>query len=281
MRLRPPATPLITIDPHFSVWSDSDVLNSKNTVHWTTKEQNIRGYLTVDGVDYRFIGAEKTEGEPALTQISSDMDALTSTYVFEGAGIELTALFTSPLLPYDYYYLSRPVSYLELAVRSIDGEEHDVSARISVPEQICLDKAGDDEVVTEIIERDGLAHAKMGSKSQNMLARNGDYLTIEWGYFYLSAANAVAESRVEDGMTWVTVKADVDTSALFTFSSPNSSFNICCIFGIRELPPTSNTSRICRVDKFFFFIALFTISNVFLNNSLLHCSNSSRDNWNT
>ena len=218
MRLRPPATPLIAIDPYFSVWSDSDALNEKNTVHWTEKEQNIRGYLTVDGVDYRFIGAEKSEGELALKQVSSDMDALTSTYVFEGAGIELTALFTSPLLPTDFYYLSRPVSYLELAVRSTDGEEHDVSARISVPEQICLDRAGEDEVVTEIFERDGLVHAKMGSKSQKMLTRNGDYLTIEWGYFYLSAKDAVAESKTEDGMTWVTVTADIDTSSLFTFA---------------------------------------------------------------
>ena len=218
MRLRPPATPLIAIDPYFSVWSEADVLNSKNTVHWTEKEQNIRGYLTVDGVDYRFMGGEKAEGELALCQVSSDMDALTTTYVFEGAGIELTALFTSPLLPTDFYYLSRPVSYLELAVRSIDGEEHDVSARISVPEQICLNEAGDDEVVTEIFERDGLAHAKMGSKSQKMLTRHGDYLTIEWGYFYLSAKGAVADSKIEDGMTWVTLTADVDTSALFTFA---------------------------------------------------------------
>ena len=83
MRLRPPATPLITIDPYFSVWSDCDVLNSKNTIHWTGKEHNIRGYLTVDGTAYRFIGAPAVENEPALTQISSDMDALTTTYVLE------------------------------------------------------------------------------------------------------------------------------------------------------------------------------------------------------
>ena len=123
MRLRPPATPLITIDPYFSVWTDSNELNSKYTIHWTGKEHSIKGHLIVDGTAYRFMGAYDQENEPTLKQVSSDMDALTTTYVFEGAGIELTALFTSPILPYDFYYLSRPVSYLELIVRSTDGGE--------------------------------------------------------------------------------------------------------------------------------------------------------------
>ena len=218
MRLRPPATPLITVDPYFSVWCEADRLNEKDTVHWTAKKHPIKGYLTVDGVDYRFIGGECAEGEPILTQVASDMDALTSTYVFEGAGVELTVLFTTPLLPYDFYYLSRPVSYMELAVRAIDGKEHDVAYKLAVSEQICLDNAGEDEVVTEVIEKNGIAHAKMGSKSQKMLTRNGDYLCIEWGYFYLSAEGARAGAKTADNMTWVTLEGEIDTSALVTFS---------------------------------------------------------------
>ena len=50
MRLRPPAIPLITVDPNFSVWSDADKLNEKDTVHWTTKPMCICGYINVDGV---------------------------------------------------------------------------------------------------------------------------------------------------------------------------------------------------------------------------------------
>ena len=58
MRLRPPATPLITIDPYFSVWSDADELNSKYTIHWTGKEHSIIGHLIIDGTAYRFMGMQ-------------------------------------------------------------------------------------------------------------------------------------------------------------------------------------------------------------------------------
>ncbi len=218
MRLRPPATPLITIDPYFSVWADTDQLNGADTVHWTAKQMPIRGYLTVDGVDYRFIGAEKSDSEQALVQVSSDVNALSTTYVFEGAGIRLTAVFTSPILPTDFYYLSRPVSYLSLKVCTLDGKEHKTSVKLAVSEQICLDKAGEDEVITEILTENGINHIKMGSKSQRMLERSGDFLAIEWGYFYLSAKDATVAAKQDEGMTWVTLETAVEGSALVTFS---------------------------------------------------------------
>ncbi len=215
MRLRPPAVPLITVDPYFSVWCDTDKLNEKDTVHWTGKTHAIRGYLNIDGKDYRFIGGG--EGE-TLCQTAFDMDALTTEYVFCGAGVELRALFTTPQLVTDLYYTSRPVSFLELCVRSTDGEEHDIGYRIEVAEQLTVDVAGDDEIVTEHIEKNGFAHAKMGSKSQKMLTRSGDYLGIEWGYFYLSAVAAKIGTKLAEDMTWVTLEGDIDNEALVTFA---------------------------------------------------------------
>ena len=218
MRLRAPSVPLITVDPYLSVWSPADRLTDTTTRHWTNKPMTICGTATIDGVTYRFMGDKNADTVPAMEQISLDIEALTTTYIFRAGGVELTALFTTPIIPTDNYLISRPVSYLEVLSRATDGEEHSVSAEISVSEQICINAVGEDEIVTELFERDGLNHAKMGSKSQKMLTRNGDYLCTDWGYFYLSAKNAAVTTKNDFNMTWVTLETPVDGSALITFA---------------------------------------------------------------
>ena len=56
--LRAPAYPLITIDPYVSSWSGADNLYDDAVRHWTTSETPFTGVLRVDGVSYRFMGAE-------------------------------------------------------------------------------------------------------------------------------------------------------------------------------------------------------------------------------
>lgn len=54
--LRPPAYPLVTVDPYTSVWSTTDYLYDQPTKHWTGKPHPLNGVLRVDGKAYEFLG---------------------------------------------------------------------------------------------------------------------------------------------------------------------------------------------------------------------------------
>jgi len=218
MLLRPPAVPLINVDPYFSVWSDADRLYDRNTVHWTGRPNSILGIITIDGTSYRFMGSEAACRAPALKQTALDVGALSTCYTFEGAGITLRATFTSPLLLEDLDLTSRPVTYLELSAESRDGSRHEVSVRIMVSEQLCLDHAGQSPVAVEKLELGDIVSMKMGNSVQNVLGHDGDDIRIDWGYVYLSAKGANAGSEVRDGMTYIYSEVPLDAPALFSFA---------------------------------------------------------------
>ena len=222
MRMRAPSVPLITVDPYFSVWSPADRLTDTTTRHWTNRPMVFDGTAEIDGVLYRFMGDKNADSVAAMEQISLDIEAFTTTYVFRAGGVELTVLFTTPIMPDDNYMISRPVSYMEVLSRATDDEEHSVTVKVAVSEQICLHEAGQDAVIAEAVAIEGIPTVRMGSASQPVLHCSGDDRRIDWGYFYLSVAEGevacVAREDSGDGMAYVTATAAVDESVLFTFA---------------------------------------------------------------
>ena len=107
---RPPAVPLVTHDPYFSIWSPADKLTDADTVLWT-----------VNPID-------------------------------------------------------RP---------------HNVSIYFDASSEIVVNDPRQ-EVVWSDESTGGLAVLKMGSREQDILAKKGDDLRIDWGYLYVAAPGADA-----------------------------------------------------------------------------------------
>lgn len=220
MKMRAPCVPLITIDPYFSVWSQDTVLNVSETVHWTGKRNFILGTVTVDGKEYSFLGYHRDKHK--LAQVSLDIDALSTTAVFENDEIILNAVFTSPVIADDYRLLTRPVSYLAVSYSSKDGKKHDVSVNVGASEELCLDKVWQSEITIDEVSSGNIKGYKMGNEEQKPLNRSGDDVRIDWGYFYLMADSEKAETSVE--RVWsmdvinVSVRIEENEKLLYLFA---------------------------------------------------------------
>lgn len=191
-KFRPPSVPLVAVDPYFSVWSAADHLYDDHTRHWTNKIQGMVGLAIIDGMPRRFMGKAATADSTdrpeleILQQTDLTVEPVTTRYTFQGEGIELQVKFTTPLLLDDLDLLSRPVTYVTVQVRSMDGREHDVKIYFDVTGEWCV-HTPDQQVTWEHRVIDGqLNMMSMGTVEQPILQRAGDDTRIDWGYMVLA-----------------------------------------------------------------------------------------------
>lgn len=221
MKLRPPAIPLITIDPYFSIWSPDETINFAPTEFWSGKQNSVLGAVYIDGERYSFLGYHKDYLK--LTQTKIDYDAFSTTVTFENEKITLNAIFTSALLPHNYEILTRPVSYLNVSWHSNDGKDHTVKIDIAVSEELCLQKPWQNEVEAEETPfSNGLKGMRMGNIEQKPLHESGDDICIDWGYVHL-AVNGKSSLVYEDvidgrGNIHAVAEPNADEGTLFLFA---------------------------------------------------------------
>ncbi|HWH68811.1 MAG TPA: DUF4964 domain-containing protein, partial [Candidatus Sulfotelmatobacter sp.] len=137
--LRPPAVPLVTHDPYFSIWSPADKLTDADTMHWTGKPQRLTSLVRIDGKAFRIMGKSPAE-LPALPQKGLEVTPTRTIYTFEEKGVRLSLTFLTPALPEDLDVLSRPVTYLTWEARATDGQEHEVSFALDACGEIAVDQ---------------------------------------------------------------------------------------------------------------------------------------------
>ncbi|MGH9395371.1 MAG: glutaminase domain-containing protein [Terriglobia bacterium] len=182
---RPPAVPLVAVDPYFSIWSFADHLTYDTTRHWTGTPMAMQSLVRVDGKTYRIMGKNPSDVQPAR-QISLQVFPTRTVYKSEAGGVGINLTFLTPDLPHDLDILSRPVTYLTWTAKSLDGRPHAVSIFYDNSAELVVNTP--DELVTWSSEKKaGLSVLKMGTVAQPILSKAGDRIRIDWGYLYAAA----------------------------------------------------------------------------------------------
>jgi len=194
---RPPSVPLVSVDPFFSVWSPADKLADATTVHWSEQAQPMSALLRVDGKAWRLMGTGPAEAA-ALPQTGCVVLPLRTICRFADGKIEAELTFATPLMADNLEVFSRPVTYVTLRVKALDGQAHAVQFYFDAGGEIAV---GDDSqrVVWQAGQAPALASACLGRDTQPVLGRSGDRIRVDWGWFWLAAPQGGAAPRAAAG----------------------------------------------------------------------------------
>ncbi len=197
---RPPAVPLVTHDPYFSIWSMADHLTDEPTKHWTGKPQSLCGLIRIDGKVYRVMGKDP-RGVPAMNQTGVEVLPTHTVYQFAGANIALTVTFLNPALPSSLDVLARPVTYITWTAHATDGGNHKVEVYFDASAQVAVNSM-EERVAWSRYHLGDVQVLRMGTEQQPILQKSGDDLRIDWGYLY------VVEPPIPGNFEAATVRPD-------------------------------------------------------------------------
>lgn len=167
---------------------NGDNVTSDFVRHWTGSVKQTLGLVRIDNASYAFLGAQ--ELLPSLVQTSLIVHATRTVVTLElpkVLSLELTFLQTA--FTDDVYRLSRPVYYVTIGVKSLDGWAHAVQIYLDASAEHTVNSCYDQAVKWSDWASHGLRGVQIGSAAQDVLGQQCDECNIDWGYLHL-AANA-------------------------------------------------------------------------------------------
>jgi len=181
---RPPAVPLVQVDPFFSIWSRADRLTDVETTHWCGVAQPLSVMLEADGKTWRLCGLAP-ESVPPMLQKGVEVRPTQTICSFAQDGISVELRFSTAKLPENLEVFSRPVTYV--TARVTGAASWKLRAAISPAFATNDDKA---PMVTNVTSVAGLPAMSIGRKEQTPLSESGDRVRCNWGYAWLVGPTA-------------------------------------------------------------------------------------------
>ncbi len=193
---RAPAVPLITFDPHTSIWCMTDRLTDSWPRHWTGTKMALYAVVRVDGVAYRLMGGPEWLAN-AGEQLSCEIHATRTAYLFRCGPTEVGLDFTTPLLADDLDLMSRPVTYVTFSARSLDGRSRKIDCYFDMTGEIAVNLPHE-RVYWGRAEKDGVTAMSFRHEFQPVLEKAGDHLRIDWGTAWLGGSSGTVTMAVGD-----------------------------------------------------------------------------------
>ena len=111
----------------------------------------------------------------------------TSTYyTFQCGGVDLTLVFTAPMVMKNLDLFTTPINYISYQVKSNDGEKHEVQFYLQTSAEMTVRNSTQNPRTT-LVTTDNLSLLRAGRSNQTeaYLATGTDI--IDWGYYYMAA----------------------------------------------------------------------------------------------
>jgi len=190
---RPPAVPLVTLDPFFRAHIFGDDLTGSVVKGWYGDVREIHGMIRIDDETFRFLGScsvrEAEECPRAMQQLGFPHVGPIMTKVRfrdpEGR-LELVLSTFSSMMTSNWTLLSLPIAFIRHEIQFLSESEHKVELYLDMSAEHGVNKPNEEEVEWDGWFEDNLQGIRVGTTEQKVLHLKGDRVNINWGFLHLA-----------------------------------------------------------------------------------------------